>query len=781
MDYLSDKNIAYWRNRRDTSMLFVRSALLLSSLFILTAGCSNMSYLQKGEKLYTGADVTVEEGKDLPDIDLLEEQLESIVRPEPNSEFLGFIRFKLWLYNVGIFKESMGEPPVLMNSVFPERITAKMRTLIENKGYFSPEIRYTVNEEEQSADIVYSVIVQPPYMIRSVSVPASSIPLTDTIRTLMEGTLLTAGSQYDMDKLKLERERIDAALKEKGYFHFSADDLVFHADSSFGNRSIDLSLQLKKDISPEALRRYMIGTVTIRSGYTFDGDTVTGPPADSQRIGALYFIDSDGEFTPDVLIRSIYLRNGEVYSRTEHERTLQRLMSLGVFKFVNIRFDEGDSAGIPRLDLTVFLTPLLINSIQFELQGVSKSNNLAGPVFEASFRNKNLFGGAELLKLSVNAGFEMPVSSGQSGGNSIELGARAELELPKFVMLFVEQNTSGLFVPKTRTAVGFHLLHRLEYYQMFSIDASFGYVWRPSARMEHILNPFAVTFAHLTEATEKFNALLNANPLLRKSFEEQFIIGENYSFTYNDQFEQDRKNHLYLKAGIDLSGNILQLVQSLYLDHPASPEDPYRLWGTVYAQYYKFDVDARGYYNSIDQSSSLAGRVIAGIGIAHGNSRALPYVKQFSSGGSSSIRAFIARGLGPGSYAKPAGDGGDQFIDQTGDIKLEANLEYRFPIVSILKGALFVDAGNIWLLNSDPNRPGGMFSGKTFFKEMAVGAGIGSRIDLSFFVIRLDVAVPMRIPSLPEQERWVYSKIAFGDQSWRKNNLLFNIAIGYPF
>jgi len=189
----------------------------------------------------------------------------------------------------------------------------------------------------------------------------------------------------------------------------------------------------------------------------------------------------------------------------------------------------------------------------------------------------------------------------------------------------------------------------------------------------------------------------------------------------------------------------------------------------------------RKYYNSIDQAVSFASRFIAGIGVPHGNSATMPYVKQFTIGGSNSVRAFSPRGLGPGSYKTPDSLAANTFIDQAGDIKLEVNTEYRFPIVSILKGALFIDAGNIWLLREDPSRAGSTFSGKTFLDEVAVGTGFGLRLDLSFFILRFDLAFPLRVPSLPGNERWVIKKINFGDPSWRKNNLVLNIAIGYPY
>jgi outer membrane protein assembly factor BamA len=744
-------------------------------------GCSNTTYLAQGEKLYTGAEVKIEEKELIPDKGDLEDQLDLLVKPEPNGKLLGLFRFKLWLYNIGFFRESLGEPPVLMQSVAPDRVAARMRTLLENKGYFRTNVYYTVQEEENTADVQYNIAIQSPNRINGITVKGGNTTLAEAIRSTMGETILAAGTQYNLAKLKQERERIDAALKEKGYFYFSPNFIVFQADSTSGNKTVDLFLQVKKDIPIAATRVYTIGNIYIYSGYSLNRDSLTIPAGDNVSIGGYYYIDLDKKFDPDVIVRSIFFRNGAVYSRNNHDLTLSRLMNLGVFKFVNIRFVDADSADIQSLELHIHLTPLSMKNISFELQGVSKSNNLAGPVFNSSFRNRNLFGGAELFTLSSEIGFEMPVGVGQSGGNSYETDTRGELDLPKFLTPFRLENLSSLFVPRTRTVLGLRLLHRMQYYQLFSVDASFGYNWKESISKEHNFNPLSITFAHLTRTTQKFIVLLSANPLLRKSFEEQFIIGQNYSFTYNDQLEKNYKNHLYLKGSIDLSGNLLQLVQSLFVKHKATPDTPFQILGSTYSQYYKFDIDMRHYYNTIDQMVTIASRLIAGIGVAYGNSSTLPYVKQFYIGGSNSVRAFSPRALGPGSYRIPDSIAAKSFIDQAGDIKLEANTEYRFPIVSILKGALFLDAGNIWLLREDPGRPGGKLSGKTFLDEIAVGMGFGLRLDLSFFILRFDLAFPLHVPYLSQGERWVIKMIDFGDPSWRKNNLALNITIGYPY
>ena len=757
------------------------SAGLAVMVLAAASGCTNTGYLAQGEKLYTGAELHIEKKGEIPAGGDLESQLNKLIVPEPNGKFLGLFRAKLWLYNIGIFKESMGEPPVLLQSVSPDRIATRMRTLLENKGYFQGEVNYSVREEEKTGSVLYNVAIHPPYTINSITVKGDDSPLLSSIRATMNETVLRIGDPYDLTRLQEERVRIDAALKEKGMFFFAPDFILFQADTSLGERKIDLSLILRNRIPEEATRSYIIGNVYIYSGYALNRDSVNAPAGDTVLAGGFHYIDIDRAFDPEVIIRSVFFVRGSPYARREHDQTLNRLMNLGVFKYVSVRMVRADSAGMPRLDAHIYLTPLFSKTIRFELQGVSKSNDLVGPVFNSSFLNRNLLRGAELFKLTVEAGVEIPVRGAQSSGTSFEIGSLGELEIPKFLIPFAVENGSSLFVPKTRTALGLRLLHRIQYYQMFSVDASFGYVWKETLSKEHSFNPIAVTFAHLTNTTQQFKDLLAANTFLRKSFEEQFTIGQTYSFTYTDQLEKDLKNHMYFKGSVDLSGNLIHLAQSVFHVAGGTPANPYTVLGTPYSEYSRFDVDVRHYYNTNNESSSIASRLIAGIGIAHGNSSTLPYVKQFYIGGSNSVRAFDARALGPGSYRTPDSLLAHSFLDQAGDIKLEANIEYRFPIVSVVRGALFVDGGNIWLRNDDPDRPGGTFSGKTFLNEIAVGTGFGIRLDLSFFILRFDLAFPLRVPYLPDGERWVINRIDFGSASWRKDNLVLNVAIGYPY
>jgi len=304
------------------------------------------------------------------------------------------------------------------------------------------------------------------------------------------------------------------------------------------------------------------------------------------------------------------------------------------------------------------------------------------------------------------------------------------------------------------------------------------YTWRKSQFLTHKFKPIDISVTELLEASDEFKEYLLLNPSIRKSFEEQFIIGLSYNFIFNHLSDAKKKQY-YFSFGADPSGNIVGLIHRLSSGENPSPENPIEIFDRPVSQYFRFRIDAR-YYIKTGKESRVATRLFGGIGIPYGNSTVMPYIKQFYSGGTNSIRAFRARSLGPGSY-NPPDSLANVLIDQTGEIKLEANLEYRFPIIGYLKGAIFTDVGNIWLAHEDSLRPGGKFDVETFYKEFAVGLGVGLRIDVDLVVLRFDWAFPVRKPWLSEDQRWVFDEINLFDSQWRRNNLLWNISIGYPF
>jgi hypothetical protein len=391
--------------------------------------------------------------------------------------------------------------------------------------------------------------------------------------------------------------------------------------------------------------------------------------------------------------------------------------------------------------------------------------------------NRNAFKGAELLSLNMAGSFEAQLSGVNKNLFSYSFNPQIELTFPRFLVPFNIKQTNSIYVPKTTFSLSYNFLKRVNYFDMSTFQFAYGFKWKNSIRVEHEFNPINISNTSLNNESVVFTDLLAANPFLKKSYEEQFIAGGNYSFTYNEQMLAGKRLQYFLHFTAETAGNLFSLVNLIGGETPTA-ENPSKIVGSIYSQFAKLSVDGRAYYNFSDKNK-FALRVFAGVASSYGNSSTLPYSKQFFSGGPNSIRAFQINSIGPGTYLQNTATTG--FLQLGGDIKLETNAEYRFGIYRFIKGALFVDAGNVWLQKSNPANIGSPFAFSSFMNELAVGAGLGLRVDVSFFVLRFDLAIPLREPWLEDNHRWVINQIDFTSSTWRNKNLILNIAIGYPF
>jgi outer membrane protein assembly factor BamA len=404
-----------------------------------------------------------------------------------------------------------------------------------------------------------------------------------------------------------------------------------------------------------------------------------------------------------------------------------------------------------------------------------------GPEINLSYRDRNLLGGAEFFSTSLNTSFETQISKAENAGNSYKLGINHSLSVPRFLFPFIDLNKylSPKYTAKTNFKAGYEFYYRTKYFQLNTFDFLYGYSWRESTTKSHELKLLNLMYSHLSQTTKAFQEILKTNQLIRQSFGEELIFSLIYTFTYNNQLYNDKKVNSYLTLNPELAGNVLSLYNIIFKGEKPKTHAPAEILGVKYSQYARINADYRLYLKTSEKNEVVT-RLMAGIGKAYGNSEVLPYNKQFFAGGASDIRAFRSHSIGPGSY-KPSDSIGNTYFEHVGDIKLEANLEYRFDIVKIFKGALFIDAGNVWLLDKNENKPGGEFHWNKFTDQLAAGTGIGLRLDASVLVARLDLGFPLRKPWLPENQRWVFNEIGFASRKWHKNNLVLNIAIGYPF
>lgn len=754
--------------------------ILLLSFFIVS--CSNTRFLPEGELLYTGATVKIE-GDSLSRSEQkeLKATLEELVRPKPNSSVLG-LKPKLYFYHLAgeperdkgfryWLRNKVGEPPVLFSRVDREYNKKILQNYAENNGYFNVQTTSDSVRRNKKASVTYTVLPQKKYMIRNVFFPEDSTDLAGNIRAISRRSLLKPNEGYSLDKIKEERIRIDSRLKEKGYYYFNADYLLIQADTTVASHQVDLFIKIKEETPDLATRQFRIKDIVVYPNYTIQNDSIKNTDT-AVKYNDLTIIDPENMFKPRIFDRALYFKKEDLYNRADHNLSLNRLVNMGTFKFVKNEFKVADTTG-NYLNTYYYLTPFPKKSIRTELLAKTNSANYTGTELNVNWSNRNTFKGAELLTVSVFGGMEVQVSGQNNGFNVYRVGTEANLVWPRIIAPFKFESSSG-FVPRTKATLGYEFQERSKLYSLQTFKGSFGYLWKENERKEHQLSVTEITYTSPQNVTPLYQDQIAINPSLERIIEKQLIFGPTYSYTYTNTMQRRRKNTFYYKGTADFSGNITGLLTGADVKNNKQVE----VFSVPFSQFIKVENEFR-HYLKLGKESQLASRLIVGAGFAYGNSEEMPFIKQFFIGGTNSIRAFRARSIGPGTY-DTAANAGAFLPDESGDLKIEFSTEYRAQLYNFIKGAVFIDAGNIWLMNENPNKPGATFSGD-FLNELAVGAGVGLRFDFSFLVLRTDFAFPVRKPYLPDGQRWVLGDVNFGSGSWRKENLIFNLAIGYPF
>jgi len=754
------------------------------------ASCSNTKYLPKGETLYTGSKIKYvsQDSSAKSQKAVLKDELNAIILPKPNSSIFG-LRINLWFYNIAgkprgkglryLIRNKLGEPPVYTSSVNFEKNRDIMINRLQNRGYFKGHVTFDTTTKNKRTSGLFIAKPGLQYIIDSVNFPKDSSELSKAIRTATRRSPLRRGRAYDLDVIKDERIRIDTRLKQKGYFFFNENYLLLKVDSTIGSNKVNMYMEVKPETPPQARYPYRIGDVVIYADYNLGSDSIFSKDR-AIFYDSFYVVDPYKKFNPRMFKRNLRFHPGDLYNRNDHNLTLSRLVSLGVYKFVKARFEEADTVKDRRLNAFYYLSPNNKYSAKAQVSALTKSNNSSGTDLTISLKNRSAFHSAEQLSISGFFGLETQIAGQQNIGTT-RFGGDIDLLIPR-VIPHIGFGKNSDFVPKTRINLGYEYFRRTDQYTLNSFKTSFGWVWNSSIYTEHQFNPVALNYVLPTGITTQFQKGLDTNITLARSIERQFIIGSNYNFNYNSQAKPNNKRHnYYFNGNVDFSGNILGLITGADIENGKEK----KIFNTPFSQYIRGEVDFR-HYLAIGKPkrkrvNQLVSRVIIGAGYGYGNSRSMPFIKEFFIGGTNSIRAYRARSLGPGTYyAGNASLSKTYLPDQPGDVKLEINTELRFKIVSIVRGAFFVDAGNIFTMRNDPARPGSTFS-KDFLNQLAVGTGIGLRFDLSFLVLRVDAAFPVRKPYEPGGPKWVINKVDFGSSQWRKENLVLNLAIGYPF
>lgn len=765
------------------------AALFLTAMAALVmTGCSTTSKLEEGEILYNGMklDLHPVAGEKLPGE--MVSDLKKAVNVKPNNP-LPFISpymrspfpVGLWVYNhmsdsagglKGWIYRKLVEQPVLVTDARPDTRVKMLESILDDNGYFGSKASFSIQsgKNPKKGKIVYDIDVPRPYLIDSIEYINDGTKLGHLIDTISKRSrYLRKGERFCVDSLISVRTKIANTLRNIGYYYFRPEYIEYLADTLITRHAVALRVTLAENVPDIARLQYRVGNVVTyvtRRSTRNPGtpDTIFSSPDKGDVI-----VYRPAKLRKNLIPSCVTFRKGRIFSVWNMDRTQERLSRLGIFSNIQMQAVPADtSASNPTLDLFIncqFDRPM---EATLEANLAYKSNSYLGPGLIFGVTNNNTFGGAEKLSLTFNANYEW--QTGRNRGsvfNSYEFGVTGSLAFPRLLApKFLKRTENEL--NWTTVSLGVDLMNRPHYFKMADFHVGLSYEWHPTRHVLNQLTLFKLTYNKLMHTTPEFDAVMEANPAVALSFQSQYIPQLSYTYTLDKFLERDKINGINFTATLTEAGNVFDGIYSL-----CGVKGEKRLFGTPFSQFVKGQaqlVYSRRLIKGTDQW--LVSRVLIGAAHAYGNSKVVPYSEQFYIGGANSIRAFTVRSIGPGSYKAPA-DLQNGYFDQTGTFKLELNTEYRFPIISVLHGAVFLDAGNIWLLKNDPTRPGGQLKAKTFLRDLALGTGVGLRVDIGMLVIRGDLGYGLHAPYYNGTNH--YFNIAF------KKAFAFHLAIGYPF
>ncbi len=769
------------------------------ALFILV-GCNVTKNLDSSEHLLIKNKIHISDRK------VLSEELEPYVQQKPNKKF-GFFRMNIALYNMGNkgkdtkFKKWLrtkaGSEPVLLDTSLVSVSIKQMTMYLANKGYFKSTITDTILFKKKKASVQYRVHVSKPYQIKNLQYAVADTQVASFVFQDTSKCLIKKGQNFDSYVLDNERTRITNNLLNDGFFRFSNIYIKYRIDTSLQQHQCDITIEIINRVEPSfdnfmmvkqvPHKRYYINRVYVYPEfdhlvvYTGAYDTLVKTyqsPVKGQPPNSYYFLSQKHfRVKPRTISQAIFITPGSHYNLLDVNQSYSQLSGLQVFKYINIQFREVEAGreallgNKDNVDCHVELSRAPAQSFSVTTDGTNSAGAF-GVQASLGYQVRNIFRGAQLFRMNLSGSLQMQASDGNGGTsffNTIELGINAGLTFPQFLIPIRPETMPKKFKPKTTINIGYNYQHQQHYDRHIS-NINFGYSWFQNETIHHVFNPVEVSLVKVyTDAY--FDSVMNSEQdnRLKNQYTDHMVAGLKYTFTFNNQQITKVKDFVYIRANFETGGNLLYACNKIF--NTAKPDSGgYRVFGLPYAQYVRPDADFR-YYNVIGNNFSMVYRFYGGIGIPYGNSSLLPFEKAFFAGGANGMRGWKMYTLGPGSYhnANPSAT-----FNQIGDIQLEANVEYRFPVYGFIRGALFVDAGNIWLLQDSQDLPGGKFLFPEFFNQIALDAGLGIRFDFDFFIFRLDPAIPLRVPSYPQHDRWYFNKMQLSDIIW-------NFGIGYPF
>ncbi|MEQ9062990.1 MAG: BamA/TamA family outer membrane protein [Vicingaceae bacterium] len=754
------------------------------SAILVTQSCSVTRNVPEQERLLNNVRINVNEPS-------LSSDLYSLVKQKENKQLLWVFRFKLRFYSLFLFKKDsesklrtkVGEPPVIYDSSSTMNTVNIMYSYLRNKGYYESNIKYEEHQlkwNRKKLRLTYRIETGEPTVIGSIKLDIKNPYLADQLLQTRKSSLLKKGANFDIDVLDKERTRITRLLKNQSYFFFSEDLVYYAADTGLEKRKVMLTIKLKED--PQRL----FGDSTKVDPYTtykindiYLSQDLDRPllqsATDTLNESGYLFINGNGfSVRPKVVRRSIFLSPRDSYSLRNHESTLRRLSSLNNYQYINISYKESanrDSAYF--LDCHINVSPSKPQSISVEPNLTNTGGNL-GINAALSYQHRNIFRGAEALRMRFYFGLEaQSVRSQQDQAlnttfNTREFGPELSITFPKFLLPFDQDNFAKRYLPKTTTTVSYNYQERPDYTRII-LNTNLNYWFKESETKSHSIQPINLSQIKIDKDTSFARRLEDiGNSALTASYEDNFITSIMYTFVYNNQVVKPGASYQIVRANAEFAGNLLDVMSVNVFNAPQNADGQYLFNGIPYAQFFRTYLEFIQNFK-LNQGSNLVGRSFVGLGLPYGNSFSMPFVRSFYSGGTNGIRAWRARRIGPGTI--PDSITQEANVDQIGDIKIEFNLEYRFKIFSVLEGALFADIGNIWVLNNPEYDEAAQFAFDKILPDIAVGAGMGGRLNFDFFIIRLDAGWRIKDPGSENPRAF---KINYSEP-------VINFAIGYPF
>lgn len=756
---------------------------------MLLADCSVSKFIPEGS--YLLHDVKIESDNK----EIKSSQMNLYVRQTSNAKWFSIVKLPMYIYSasgldstkwLNRFWRKIGEAPVIYDREAARETREEMEKAVQNMGYMGATVDMDEVPSGNRMKVYYSIHSGQPYVVERLTYDISDSKIAAYLAEDSTHTRLYEGMRFDVNVLDEERQRITQYLQDRGYYRFNKDFITYQADTMLNTHRVGLTMRLlpyrrTKDDAPQPHRQYTLRNVRYVLGVDFaelSEDALRG--LDSISSGGVGLFYKDRPFLrPRVVTDYNHLHPGDLYCSRNVQDTYSSLARLSVLKYSNIRFDEvrlpGDSA---RVDAYIFLSKNKNKALSFEIEGTNSAGDL-GAAASASFIHRNLFKGSETFALKLRGAYEAVSGlEGYANSNYVEYGVESSINFPEFMFPFLSSDFKRRVRATSEVSVKFNSQVRPEFERTLA-SAAWGYRWSRRGKATHRFDVLDINYVYMPYISGAFNDYLDrmdqVNPLLRHSYEDLFIVRMGYTYTYNsaggNAMKAAKSNSYSIRFNIEESGNLLYGFSRLVHKKPKYG-DAYQLANIDFAQYVKMDIDfAKNFV--IDDRNSLVFHAGLGIACPYGNSRSLPFEKLYFSGGANSVRGWRVRTLGPGSYR---GDGNTiDYVNHTGDIKLDLNIEYRTYLFWKLNGAAFIDAGNVWNIRTQGTQTEGVFKFNRFYKQLAVAYGLGIRFDLDFLILRFDGGMKAINPMYTGKDRYPIVSPDF------KRDFAFHFAVGYPF